>query len=756
MMAILTLWSCKEENEKYQPPEWQAGKIGTQIAEYEDLTIFQECLKKAGYHEILNTSGSYTVFAPNNSAFETFFQKNPEYKAQLESEEESDLINALVEFHLLYNSWSKDQFQNLDITGWVDPKNELSEPRAYKRKTLYRPANKSYPAKRRGNLFQVVQPEEAVTSKIAYTQSTKYAPIFFDEFFDLYNLTLSDYEFYFNRTYESGKLYFCNAAINEPIRAENGLIYKTDRVIEPLLSGEEFLSGQSGNHSYDMFLDLINEFSEFRLNFDATFEQTGAEEGEDIDSLYNLGYPELVFNVHSEITGNASNERNTYLEHHGLMAPTDEALETFINQYLSGSGGLEGMPRGTKEIIVNSHMSEGAIYPSEFNSGFLNGEGDVVNLDEDNIIQKSFGSNCTFLGLKKAVVPRILKSICKPLYISNLYRKMMYATELTRTVEALKKTGKDYSFFLPTDKGTGDQGDSSFYRLVTNADLNRYHFEAWDLDAKKFERIPNNDLRKRILNQVGESVPTGIANKEFIRNLGGNYIIFNNENGTVRGSSPTIFGYNGDSIINLKPRPIYQNETDNGQVYEVNSWFSFLIGSSYYGFLIKQSPEFLNLLTKAGLFDETYFDFPFLVDGQFYTAFIPSDEAIKNYGLDTLPKQELRDILKYHFVKGNLLFTDGKAEDGLYPTLRMDESSTEFINRNSQLNIIFKPDLIEILDKNGNVYLKIPENENKTNRMVTYDTDDESLSDWDYITTGVIHRIDKVLIKDSLQVNQIN
>jgi len=62
--------------------------------------------------------------------------------------------------------------------------------------------------------------------------------------------------------------------------------------------------------------------------------------------------------------------------------------------------------------------------------------------------------------------------------------------------------------------------------------------------------------------------------------------------------------------------------------------------------------------------------------------------------------------------------------------------------------------VIQIIDINENVYLEIEEKEGETNIMITYDPDRESDSEWDYITTGVIHNIDKVFIKDSLQADQ--
>jgi hypothetical protein len=264
------------------------------------------------------------------------------------------------------------------------------------------------------------------------------------------------------------------------------------------------------------------------------------------------------------------------------------------------------------------------------------------------------------------------------------------------------------------------------------------------------ENISTNDLRNVLLNQISSSIPDGIANKEFLRTLGGRYIIVNNEAGSVSGTGRSKFGYYGDSTITLTPEYIDQ-ETDNGVAYRVNGWFKFS-GTSYQGLLSSKYPKFIALLTKAGLYDPVFYDFPFLVDGEYYTVFIPTEQALNDFGVDDLSKEELRDLLKFHFVRGDLVFTDGKKPEGYYSTkLEKDNSSsyTEFY----ELKIRPEPDAIQILGKNGDNFCSVVEIEGETNQIIWYDSNENSNSEWDFIATGVIHNIDKVLVRDSLQVN---
>jgi hypothetical protein len=337
------------------------------------------------------------------------------------------------------------------------------------------------------------------------------------------------------------------------------------------------------------------------------------------------------------------------------------------------------------------------------------------------------------------------------MYLSREYETMMYAVEQTKVLSALKKPNANYAFYIPSDRSIGLSGDSSLRRVVDDRELNLYHFESWDMANRRWVYVNENNLRKKILNQIAVRPPKGNADKEFIRNLGGNFIEVNNDEGTVEGSRPSTFGRNGSKVLKVEPEPLYPGEPDNGEIYKVNTWFNYLKGRDYYGMFLSNYPEFFDLLKKAGLYNPSYYNFPFLIDGEYYTVFIPSSQALEDYQVDTLSKPELRKFIKYHFVRGDLIFTDGSKPAGKYTTSRQDESSAEYMTKYSQLNIRPKPDVIEILDKNGQVYLEIPQQEGETNQMVTYDTNEGSTSKWDYITTGVIHNIDKVLIKDSLQ-----
>ena len=127
--------------------------------------------------------------------------------------------------------------------------------------------------------------------------------------------------------------------------------------------------------------------------------------------------------------------------HNGLMAPTDEAFQAFIINDLTGAPrwpDFESVPREIKRLIVNAHMTSFPLYPSNFGNYFENAAGDHVVVNESDIRFRYYGSNCTFLGLDKPVIPRAFTSITGPVYLRPGYSTFLYAIENTKTLGALK------------------------------------------------------------------------------------------------------------------------------------------------------------------------------------------------------------------------------------------------------------------------------------------------------------------------------
>ncbi len=753
VIYLMVPCSCSklEDQEKYQKPEWLTGKLFTQIKADDNLSVFTSLLVKTGYDSVLDATGSFTVLVPDNQAFDDWFTSNPEYNGDV-ANIPYKAAEAMVQYHILQNRWSRNQFQSLDIYGWIDrddPGND--KPRGYKRQTIFQNPNQKYWFKEIDeDVITIVDSTESNNYKTVYSASRKYLPLFFSEYFDINDLKGSDYEFYFDRPFESSYIYIGNAkSTKDEIPAENGFIYVIDRVIIPPVNAEEYLKMDHAGVSTSKFLQMIYQMPDFSQNLEATFDQPEALAGGIFDTLYNLTYPTLTFNIHEELTGpNTSNQNYTVRYQNGLLVPTDQALDHLINMVITSNSGYphwpawEVVPNEVKRIILNTHMSENPIYLTDIQEGFVNGSNDRVTVDESVIIERYYGSNASILLLDEALVSRAFTSITGPIYLRPGYSTLLYALEYSKTLPALKRAGKEYVLFVPSDQTL--QLDSSLLLVWINRDRNQYSFKALNRNGNSILEVSRNQLSQRILNQVGSSLPKGIARREFIENLAGNFLVFDNENQVVTGGRKNVWGYQGDSAIDLKPL-LFEEPSDNGFTYKFEGWFNTPIVTIYS--MISQYSAFMKLITKAQLNDPQFYRFNFLNEGELYTIFIPSDEALASSGADTLSIPDLQQFIKGHFIKGTRIWTDGSVQGGAFETLRKDANGSDFITTYALLNIETGVDYIDILDQDHKFYYRIDEDPEKTNIMVATQTVPSNPGPHDYTITGVVHEIDTVLNK---------
>ena len=741
-----------ETNSKYDRPDWLAGKLFTQILDQPDLSTFARCIELTGYDSIINVSGSYTVFAPDNSAFELYFQNHPEYNTV--EDIPISVLSELVKYHIVQNPWSTEQLKSLDIYGWIDS-TDLSndEPRGYKRETLLRDKDRNYGVdENEEEHLIIVDTTQSDWYRKQATDSRKYVPIFYQEYFNIYDLNTDDYTFYFNRPFESNSMYFADAKIARgDIFAENGFIHVIDRVIEPLKNAFQLLDSKEDQYDYSEFLDLINTFPEFTYDEEKTYDQPGADQGFKVDSLFDITYPELAFDITNEKTKAPSGtmglpENVTIRYHHGLIAPTNEAFNNFVNEYLVGPnkwGSLKETPHHIKRMIANTHMSSQSIYPTDFAAGFYNGESDLVAVDPSTIIDKLYGSNCTFIGVNKVMVPRAFSSVTGPVYLQRGYSTVMNAIENAGLLPALKRPDNNYMLYVESDANLKIDSSLVYYPNTDQFSV----FFVTDYSAQEI-MLTTNDLRILLMNHIGMEFPLGTAKKEFIRNMAGNFLIFNQETGEVSGTAPTTIGYKGLEQTTVIPGQISTN-ADNGRTYDIKNWFNFAAPTLYLK-ISGSYPAFHSLLKKAGLSLDKEYRYSFISDNEEYTVFIPSDSVLNSYPWDELTTDELKKFLLMHFVQGEMIFTDGHKAAGYYETARPDEKSTTYNLVYTQMYIDPGSDEISIPAKNGGNYLTVPESK-KTNMIAGLDVGEGNEAYPAILSNSVIHEINKVLLYSEIR-----
>jgi len=238
--------------------------------------------------------------------------------------------------------------------------------------------------------------------------------------------------------------------------------------------------------------------------------------------------------------------------------------------------------------------------------------------------------------------------------------------------------------------------------------------------------------------------PKGLARKEFIRTLSGNYIVVNNETGEISGTAPTTFGFSGPQVP-IVPTPVSVS-ADNGKVYDAKHWFK-MSATTLYDYISVNYPDFQNLLVKAGMALPKEFRYNFISESQQYTVLVPTKAALDAANANALAGNHLVNFLKTHFIQGNMIFTDGNKTSGYYETLRESESSTVYSKVYSKIYIKPVIDAIEVIGKNGAPMVTVNESP-KANVIASRNLNASNVTSVvpNRISNVVIHEIDTALV----------
>jgi len=572
---------CDELSKRdiYQRPDWLPGKLYTTVSVQENLTLFTECLRLTDLDKILDVSGSWTVFAPTDEAMKQYLA---EHNYSGISNIPLDELVRITKFHVIQNPWSLEQLQSLGFNGWRTADNTNSNAYAYKREAILKNPVEKYWIKRKNRKEMIVTDSTKSDGyKMVFVESRKYVPIFYDKYLNINGLSSKDFSFYFDRVYEKGNVYYAGAKILESdILAENGFVHIIDRVVNPMLNAKELLEREMPGESYKLFLDMIYlYYPNFDANISATFDQPAVRLGGLIDTLWDLNYSGMAFDIHKELTGNKGPDINeTLVKHNGLFVPTDDAFIKFIDGTLTMKSGFphwpdyKSLPQDVVNIIVNQHSKTSPIYPSTSQyQEIFKGEG-RFRQNEGSIIRKEFGSNCTFIGLDSYIPDRVFTSVTGPVFCRPAYSIFRQAMQYSGALDAIANhKGKLYFFPIPD---YALMADSTLMLNWIDKDKGTYNFTAYNRLMHKIEVLGSSTIKNWILNQVGTPLPNSTGNKEIIRTLGGNNITWDHSNNTIRGTFPCTVGYKGDITATCTPLPLNE-PADNGNIWTVGYWFNF-------------------------------------------------------------------------------------------------------------------------------------------------------------------------------------
>jgi hypothetical protein len=480
-------------------------------------------IDELGYTDVLNRTGSKTMFMADDDAFNAFYQNNanPE-TAQWYGVTSYDKLSYAQKKLLLYSAMINNSYQ-INTLSTSEPAvsgEDLVAGGAMRRTTavtMYDTVAFVTPDQLPQNSFWEYQRVNRPNGLYMVCDRTTAPIVFFmEDYLTSHNITNEDYNWLFsakNVDRKTGDASVNGAVVVDPnIRCLNGFVHQTDEVVTPLDNMAQAIGKKSSMSTWSKFLD---RFSIPQALSNSVRDEFNSLYGTSIDTLFEKRYAATVSQSHNELSTDINNNAidmttyglkydpswNQYYTGAGstssdwlmkndfavMTVPNDAAIDAWWNN--GGGkvlkdlyGTLENVPTGVirKLINVNMHESFSASVPSKF-SEMLNDASQAFGLTTDHVVSKTLCCNGYLYETDQVYTPAAFKAVSFPTEINDNMKIIKWAIEQLKFDDYLNSMDTQYSFFIPTDEAITKYIDpvSYAYELATGGTREIMKFR-WD------------------------------------------------------------------------------------------------------------------------------------------------------------------------------------------------------------------------------------------------------------------------------------
>lgn len=708
MICLFTACQKKEWDAYYGRPSWLAPPIYQQLQAMGNFKHLLAAIDKSGYKATLSSGGYWTLFAPDDSAFEAFYQQ-----MGIKGDDQLDSITAskIVRYALVYNAYREDQLIDYQKPGGADTS------MAFKRQTAYY----DWVYKENG---KVVVAANRNGSYAANDNNYKYIPYFITGFLAANGLSALDYNFFYQNTPFTGFNVADANVIKANIPAENGIIHVINKVILPLPNLEQYLST---NPQYSEFKSLLDRLVRYQSNGSLT-QRYQALTGS-TDSVYVKLYDaSLAFSPNNEnyMLSGTDAQTNGWT----LVVPTNDVLKAYEQKILRYYKTFDAAPPSVLLTLLNAHMWQQCLWPSKLKNT-VNSESEPPTFTLANVIDRKVCSNGFFYGINTVQDANEFRCIYAAAFLNPVYSLMTRALDQDGIKFSIINPSVHYTMFMISDQAFRNNG----------YDYNE-NMSSWAYQAPGASVQYGSGPQSRVFRILETSV--FITNNGELNDLSGEGIVEAWNGEYIRYKNNTIWASgNADdgTVIHIDSAETYYN----GKVYYTDGMLKFTEHTVGYHIqqLANTDPNdfgyFYQYLSNSVIWQPSTQTILGMTPGTFYTVFIPTNQAISNAvkkGL--LPgntstgmpnfrpsnpddQQKVINFIYYHILNKNTVVPDGKKSGSFQTLYQTIDGNPTFITINNQLNNM---QLIDQVGNTANVNVNISNN----------------LSD-----RTVIHSIDKVL-----------
>ena len=694
LMGSWTVQSCKDEYTLTGQPSWLGNSIYERLQEDGNYTTLLRLVDDLEQTEVLSHSGSKTLFAANDSAFQAWFSNNKwgvRNYSQLSTAQKKMLLNNTM----INNPYLIELLSNVSGT----PPLEGMCMRRETATTIYDSVEIMSPDKMPATAVWQRFRDQRKSIPILKDATTPPMIHFLPKFMEYYNINSEDLAVLTNHQATSANEAWVNSrkVLERDITCKNGYIQRIDGVIEPMTNMAEVLRQHP---QLSKWSELIDRFSAPYYNATATSEYNRLFNNE--DSVYTMRYfskrsaggTALTETPDGEVAAalltfdpgwNQYMYSNTmgYDLHYdagAMIAPTNEALETWWNNegkdLQMEYGSWENVPNATLAKLLNVNMlpTFTEAVPSKFER-VLNDAKESLGIEARYVDSCFMACNGVVYMVNKVFSPAEYASVAYPALAHQSTMNVIYwAIDQLNFLPYLLSMDSRYSLLLPTNEALLWYLDPATYGGIDRLSgmeaptALEFYYDASKpsserVQARRFNTTVDSDgnITKGVRTQA--TVDRSVIDDRLKRLMDDLIIVGDVEDGheyyKTKGGSLIHVSHTTDGRIafsggwqkehNEKPLPVETNEIypkDNGKSYQLNNEVPMGTQKSIYLTLKGNEAfsEFLTLIDNDGanllgtkLNNEYNAGLTAqgsknltLLDNYNYTIYVPTNESIRD------------------------------------------------------------------------------------------------------------------------------
>lgn len=440
ILALLTLpfSSCNRDDDDYfAEPDWLAAPLYEVLQNEGRFQHYLACIDRTLFAGQIKEGGFFTLMAPNDEAFAAYLQANG-YATVADIPEET--VNQIVSYSVLQSYWLSENLGDL-FTGTVN--NAYNSGDGMKKQTYY--YSTIYQDSEFENNWVIDQNTNSSTFSTG-TYNYKYYPVFMDSYFSKANLSEIDYsEFFPNVPYMIGMTKTEGVVgnvvngyiVNPNFKARNGIAHEVSVLSLPMQNMDKILQQDdfatfkslidfkdlSGAYVYKSYVEDVALTERYKV----------LRPTDNISSVYVKSYatsgPQpLAFSPAVETIYN-DGDNTTLSDGYTLFVPDNTVLTEYINKrLLKYYNSLNELPIGAITTLINTHMVNSMIWPSELKSSqvatgeFINGVGNAgVEYSEFGILGKQLTSNGFVYRINRVLKSKLFETVFSEIYLNPAF-----------------------------------------------------------------------------------------------------------------------------------------------------------------------------------------------------------------------------------------------------------------------------------------------------------------------------------------------